>query len=347
MVHLLFRPPKCSGSINHFGNIEWRGKVEPSYSNDQLITAAQTQLDIVGTWRVRSSHFEDHVHHIECEQVDDETFRPPLPEESEVHFNFEGCPRKATLPEGTDSIAQAVKAQELFIETLICGPIQHAGDHWEIALTRPRLFPITIIYKGSPTKIWCDNTSYKSIQEEANRVFGCKFAPPSVGHTRSAGPQPLDHRASISRPLPGKKGIQITLLFPTLETTLDNIDVPESATREEIMRLVSQRTKLPILHDDCFAMAPLDWFVHKRITIQYQFPRRDLTALDIISKETFLMGFDPTQPVFIETDGACAGNPGPGGWGTIVSQGDVAVEMHGPDPDTMNNEMESAQLMKH
>jgi hypothetical protein len=90
----------CSDSSNvpeasiHFGNIEWRGKVEPTYSNDQLITAAQTQLDIVGTWRVRSSHWEDHVHCIECEQAPDETFRPPLPEESEVHFNFEGCIKK-------------------------------------------------------------------------------------------------------------------------------------------------------------------------------------------------------------------------------------------------------------
>jgi ribonuclease HI len=93
------------------------------------------------------------------------------------------------------------------------------------------------------------------------------------------------------------------------------------------MFLVSQKTKLPIVHDDFLEMAPLDW--HKKLTVRYHFERRDLSALDVLSKETFLMGFEPTLPVFIETDGVCAGNPGPGGWGTIVNQGDAAVEMHG------------------
>jgi hypothetical protein len=52
----------CSDPANvpetsiHFGNMEWHGKVEPTYSNDQLITAAQSQLEITGTWRARSSH---------------------------------------------------------------------------------------------------------------------------------------------------------------------------------------------------------------------------------------------------------------------------------------------------
>jgi hypothetical protein len=87
-------------------------------------------------------------------------------------------------------------------------------------------------------------------------------------------------------------------------------------------------------------MAPLEWFTRKTLMVRYHFPRRDLSALDIVSRETFLMGFDPTQPVHIETDGACSGNPGPGGWGCIINQGDVAVEMHGPDSGTTNNEME-------
>jgi hypothetical protein len=61
--------------------MEWRGKVEPTYSNEQLITAAQSQLEITGTWKVRSAHWENQVRHIECEQVPDEAFYPPLPEE--------------------------------------------------------------------------------------------------------------------------------------------------------------------------------------------------------------------------------------------------------------------------
>jgi hypothetical protein len=64
-------------------------------------------LDIVGAWKARSSHWEDHVHHIECEEVSDETFHPALPEESGVYFNFDGCIHKAMLPEGADQTAQA------------------------------------------------------------------------------------------------------------------------------------------------------------------------------------------------------------------------------------------------
>jgi ribonuclease HI len=43
----------------------------------------------------------------------------------------------------------------------------------------------------------------------------------------------------------------------------------------------------------------------------------------------------------IYTDGACSGNPGPGGWGTVVYFSDGSVyEMGGGDPQTTNNRME-------
>jgi ribonuclease HI len=41
-----------------------------------------------------------------------------------------------------------------------------------------------------------------------------------------------------------------------------------------------------------------------------------------------------------ETDGACSGNPGPGGWGAILAYGDTKRELHGGDPATTNNRME-------
>jgi ribonuclease HI len=44
--------------------------------------------------------------------------------------------------------------------------------------------------------------------------------------------------------------------------------------------------------------------------------------------------------VVIYTDGACSGNPGPGGWGAILTAGDVTKELHGGDPATTNNRME-------
>ena len=44
--------------------------------------------------------------------------------------------------------------------------------------------------------------------------------------------------------------------------------------------------------------------------------------------------------VEIFTDGACRGNPGPGGWGALLRYGDVEREIYGGDPDTTNNRME-------
>nr|WP_197970711.1 ribonuclease HI [Denitratisoma oestradiolicum] len=44
--------------------------------------------------------------------------------------------------------------------------------------------------------------------------------------------------------------------------------------------------------------------------------------------------------VEIFTDGACSGNPGPGGWGAILRYGDHEKELFGGDPATTNNRME-------
>jgi ribonuclease HI len=44
--------------------------------------------------------------------------------------------------------------------------------------------------------------------------------------------------------------------------------------------------------------------------------------------------------VVIYTDGACSGNPGPGGWGAQLRWNGVVKELHGGDPTTTNNRME-------
>lgn len=44
--------------------------------------------------------------------------------------------------------------------------------------------------------------------------------------------------------------------------------------------------------------------------------------------------------VEIFSDGACSGNPGPGGWGTILRSGGQVRELSGYSPDTTNNRME-------
>ena len=52
----------------------------------------------------------------------------------------------------------------------------------------------------------------------------------------------------------------------------------------------------------------------------------------------------PTTPatsrVTIHTDGACLGNPGPGGWGAVLRYGGHELELHGGEPATTNNRME-------
>ena len=45
-------------------------------------------------------------------------------------------------------------------------------------------------------------------------------------------------------------------------------------------------------------------------------------------------------PVDIHTDGACSGNPGPGGWGVVLSYGGRSRELCGGEADTTNNRME-------
>ncbi len=47
-----------------------------------------------------------------------------------------------------------------------------------------------------------------------------------------------------------------------------------------------------------------------------------------------------TERVTIHTDGACSGNPGPGGWGAILSLGAREKELMGGEPHTTNNRME-------
>jgi ribonuclease HI len=47
-----------------------------------------------------------------------------------------------------------------------------------------------------------------------------------------------------------------------------------------------------------------------------------------------------SKHVNIFTDGACSGNPGPGGWGAILRYGTVEKEISGGEPATTNNRME-------
>ena len=52
------------------------------------------------------------------------------------------------------------------------------------------------------------------------------------------------------------------------------------------------------------------------------------------------------KKVTIYTDGACSGNPGPGGWGTILMYEGNKKEISGGNPDTTNNVMEITAVLE-
>ena len=55
---------------------------------------------------------------------------------------------------------------------------------------------------------------------------------------------------------------------------------------------------------------------------------------------------NPYNTVHIFTDGACKGNPGPGGWGAIMKYGDHVKELNGYSSKTTNNIMEITAVIE-
>ncbi|TRZ55904.1 MAG: ribonuclease HI [Rhodocyclaceae bacterium] len=58
------------------------------------------------------------------------------------------------------------------------------------------------------------------------------------------------------------------------------------------------------------------------------------------------MSDSPEEIVDIFTDGACSGNPGPGGWGAILRIQGREKELYGGEPDTTNNRMELTAVIE-
>ena len=53
-----------------------------------------------------------------------------------------------------------------------------------------------------------------------------------------------------------------------------------------------------------------------------------------------------SKPVLIWTDGACSGNPGPGGWGVLMRFNGHEKELYGGEEETTNNRMELTAAIK-
>lgn len=52
------------------------------------------------------------------------------------------------------------------------------------------------------------------------------------------------------------------------------------------------------------------------------------------------------KEIVLYTDGACSGNPGPGGWGCVLQYNNNQKEMSGFEPNTTNNRMELMAVIK-
>lgn len=50
--------------------------------------------------------------------------------------------------------------------------------------------------------------------------------------------------------------------------------------------------------------------------------------------------------IHIYTDGACKGNPGPGGWGVLLQSGGLEKELYGGERETTNNRMEMTAVIE-
>ena len=55
---------------------------------------------------------------------------------------------------------------------------------------------------------------------------------------------------------------------------------------------------------------------------------------------------NPTPHIVIYTDGACKGNPGPGGWGVVLRMGQHEKELSGHEAQTTNNRMELTAVIR-
>ena len=53
-----------------------------------------------------------------------------------------------------------------------------------------------------------------------------------------------------------------------------------------------------------------------------------------------------TEKIELYTDGACSGNPGPGGWGVLLRMGEHEKELFGGEAETTNNRMELTAVIE-
>jgi hypothetical protein len=98
---------------------------------------------------------------------------------------------------------------------------------------------------------------------------------------------------------------------------IKNLPVSAEATPHDLMFRLSLATNRQELDAKHVIFDPEEWQKEEKIALKFRFDRPSLRELKKVSKEEFLARFNPRVPIFVETDGACAGNEGKmcrGGW---------------------------------
>lgn len=137
-----------------------------------------------------------------------------------------------------------------------------------------------------------------------------------------------------------------TCFAPVFALVRKNDDSYEAEAVEKAEQTLIRKICMDILTDD-YQMPP------EKVTKELlnQCVREVNNGPDIIDRENPRLaigsimskragGFPETGSVLVYTDGACLGNPGPGGWAAILKCGSYVEELHTGDPDTTNNRME-------
>jgi ribonuclease HI len=132
-------------------------------------------------------------------------------------------------------------------------------------------------------------------------------------------------------------------------TIINKLNIPVKATPQDLLYRICRVLKVPELNYRFTIITPEDWHYAKGIMVEFTYDRPDLNVLREVTEKQFKEDYDETLPVFIETDGACAGNDNkqsPGGWGAIIVNGPRMLKRFGAKADTSNNEMEYMAMLE-
>jgi hypothetical protein len=130
---------------------------------------------------------------------------------------------------------------------------------------------------------------------------------------------------------------------------IEKFNLPVRATPQDVMTRLCIVLKIPELRYDFTIISPENWRYAKAIRTECVYDRPELKSLREVTEKIFRDEYDSSCPVFIETEGACAGNDAkqsPGGWGAIIVNGNRMLKKFGAKPDTSNNEMEYQAILE-